>query len=175
MNRNISIIKSTGQPAKNLHGSCAVLALSNIIGMSYEQATAWTVKNRLAARVIKTDGIEHVAGTTYGKNPEGFQAYKKLRPNCTVTRHLGKYSYEEYVTKAGIDHRISLDEAKEQAQCDEFAHRCKISTFIKQNPRGRFLILTRDHALALINGVLYNNNNENGRFTNQIINYTVKF
>ena len=174
MNRNISIIKATGEPAKNLHGSCAVLALSNIIGMSYEQATAWTVKNRLAYKVVNQDGIDHVAGTTYYQG-DGFLTYKKLRPNCTVTRFLGKYSYEEYVTKAGVLHRPSLEENKAEAQCDEFAVRCKISTFVKNNPRGRFLIITRDHALALINGVLYNNNKENGLFKNQIINYTVKF
>ena len=175
MNRNISIIKSTGEPAKNLHGSCAVLALSNIIGMSYEQATAWTVKNRLAARVIKQDGIEHVAGTRYHINPDGFMTYKKLRPNCEITRYLKPFSYDYYVTKAGKDGRPTLEQNAQEAQCDKFAHRCKISTFIKNNPRGRFLILTRDHALALINGVLYNNNNENGNYTNQIINYTVKF
>ena len=174
MNRNISIIKATGQPAKNLHGSCAVLALSNIIGMSYEQATAWTVKNRLAYKVVKQDGIDHVAGTTYYQG-EGFNAYKKLRPNCEVTRFLSAHGYEHYVTKAGQDGRPSIEENLEQAQADKFAKRCKVATFIKNNPRGRFLIITRDHALALINGVLYNNNKENGAFTNQIINYTVKF
>lgn len=172
MNRNISIIKATGQPAKNLHGSCAVLAISNIIGMSYEQATAWTVKNRLAARVIKQDGIDHVAGTTYRYNPKGFQAYKNLRANCTVTRHLSERGYKYHVTNADAE---GLEQNKMIAQCDEFAKRCKVATFIKNNPRGRFLILTRDHALALINGVLYNNNNENGAFSNQIVNYTVKF
>lgn len=175
MNRNISVIKATGEPAKNLHGSCAVLAISNIIGMSYEQATAWTVKNRLAARVIKQDGIEHVAGTRYHANPKGMQVYKNLRPSCEITRYVKPFSYEYYVNKAGQDGRPTLEENMETAQCDQFAKRVKISTFIKNNPRGRFLILTRDHALALINGVLYNNNNENGLYTNQIINYTVKF
>ena len=174
MNRNISIIKATGKPAENLHGSCAVLALSNIIGMSYEQATAWTVKNRLAYKVIKQDGIEHVAGTTFYQG-DGFLTYKKLRPNAKVTRYLTPHGYEHYVTKAGQDGRQSLEECAEQAQCDDFAKNIKISTFIKNNPRGRFLILTRDHALALINGVLYNNNKENAGFTNQIVNYTVKF
>ena len=174
MNRNISIIKKTGEPAKNLHGSCAVLALSNIIGMSYEQATAWTIKNRLAARVIKSNGIEHVAGTTFYQG-DGYRTYKKLRPNCEVTRYLEPWSYGHYVTKAGQDGRPTLEEAAEEAQCDYFAKNIKVSTFIKNNPRGRFLIITRDHALALINGVLYNNNKENASYKNQILNYTVKF
>ena len=174
MNRNISIIKATGEPAKNLHGSCAVLAISNIIGMSYEQATAWTVKNRLAYKVVNQDDIDHVAGTSYYKG-DGLQTYKKLRPNAEVTRYLTPHGYEHYVTKAGQDGRPSLEECAEQAQCDFFAKNIKISTFIKQNPRGRFLIITRDHALALINGVLYNNNKENSLYKNQIINYTVKF
>jgi hypothetical protein len=174
MNRNISIIQSTGEPAKNLHGSCAVLALSNIIGMSYEQATAWTVKNRLAYRVVKQDGIEHVAGTTFYQG-EGYRTYKKLRPNCEITRYLKPSGYDYYVNKAGQDGRPTIEENLKGAQADKFAKNIKISTFIKNNPRGRFLILTRDHALALINGVLYNNNNENGWYTNQIVNYTVKF
>ena len=174
MNRNISIIKKTGEPAKNLHGSCAVIALSNIIGMSYEQATAWTIKNRLAARVIKSNGIEHVAGTTFYQG-DGYRTYKKLRPNCEVTRYLEPWSYGHYVTKAGQDGRPTLEEAAEEAQCDYFAKNIKVSTFIKNNPRGRFLIITRDHALALINGVLYNNNKENASYKNQILNYTVKF
>lgn len=174
MNRNISIIKKTGEPAKNLHGSCAVLALSNIIGMSYEQATAWTVKNRLAYKVVKQDGIDHVAGTTFYQG-DGFLTYKKLRPNAKITRYLTPHGYEHYVTKAGQDGRPKLEESAEQAQCDNFAKNIKVSTFIKNNPRGRFLIITRDHALALINGTLYNNNIENATFTNQIINYTVKF
>ena len=172
MNRNISIIKATGEPAKNLHGSCAVLALSNIIGMSYEQATAWTVKNRLASKVIKQDGIDHVAGTTFHYNPKGYQTYKNLRPNCTVTRYLSPRGYKYYVE---YEDATGLEQNKTIAQCDAFEVRCKVSTFIKNNPRGRFLIITRDHALALINGVLYNNNNENGAYSNQIIDYTVKF
>ena len=174
MNRNISIVKATGEPAKNLHGSCAVLALSNIIGMSYEQATAWTVKNRLAARVIKQDGIEHVAGTTYYQGA-GFMSYKKLRPSCEIVRYLNRNLYGHYVEKAGQDGRPTIEESCKEAQCDELKRSVKISTFIKNNPRGRFLIITRDHALALINGVLYNNNTENGLYMNQIINYTVKF
>lgn len=174
MRNNISIIAKTGEPAKNLHGSCAVLALSNIIGMSYEHATAWTVKNRLAYKVVKQDGIEHVAGTTYYQGP-GYQAYKNLRPNAEVTRYLSPFGYQEYHDRAGQDHRPSLAENLAEAQADKFAIRCKVSTFIKNNPTGRHLIITRDHALALINGVLYNNNKENAEYQNQIINYTVKF
>ena len=175
MNRNISIIKKTGEPAKNLHGSCGVLALSNIIGMSYEQATAWTIKNQLAYKVVKQDSLDHVAGTYYGKNPEGLKTYKKLRPNAVVTRYLKKFLYEEFVEKAGIDHRQTLEESLEQSQADAIERRIKVSTFIKNNPRGRFLIITRDHALALINGVLYNNNIEGATYTNQFLSYTVKF
>ena len=174
MNRNISIINATGEPAKNLHGSCAVLALSNIIGMSYEQATAWTVKNRLAYKVVKQDGIDHVAGTTYYQG-EGFAAYKKIRPNCEITRYLKPFSYDYYVNNAGQEGRPTLEENLNDAQADKFAKNVKVSTFIKQNPRGRFLIITRDHALALINGVLYNNNKENATYKNQVLNYTVKF
>ena len=174
MNRNISIIKSTGEPAKNLHGSCAVLALSNIIGMSYEQATAWTVKNRLAYKVIKQDGVDHVAGTTFYQG-EGYLTYKKLRPNAKVTRYLGQHLFDYYVKKAGQDARPSYEESCAEAQADSLERRTKISTFIKNNPRGRFLIITRDHALALINGVLYNNNTENAKYSNQYLTYTVKF
>ena len=174
MNRNISIIKSTGEPAKNLHGSCAVLAISNILGMSYEQATAWTVKNRLAARVVKSN-IDHVAGTTYTKNPAGFQVYKKLRPNAKVTRYLSQNLFNHFVRDAGKEGTQTLEETLKQSKADAVERRVKISTFIKNNPKGRHLILTRDHALALINGVLYNNNNENGHYTNQYVSYTVKF
>jgi len=175
MNRNISIIKATGKPAANLHGSCAVIALSNIIGMTYEQATDWSIKNRLAARVIKSNGLEHVAGTTYGKSPDGFQTYKKLRPNAKVTRYLSQHLFNYYVRDAGKDANWSLEQTLEQSQADAIERRMKISTFVKNNPKGRHLIITRDHALALINGVLYNNNNENGRYSNQYLNYTVKF
>ena len=174
MNRNICIIKKTGEPAKNLHGSCGVIALSNIIGMSYEQATAWTVKNRLAYKVVKQDGLEHVAGTCYYQG-EGFRAYKKLRPDCEITRYLKPFSYDYYVKKAGQEGRPTLEENLSEAQADKFAKNIKVSTFIKNNPRGRFLIITRDHALALINGVLYNNNRENATYKNQVITYTVKF
>jgi hypothetical protein len=175
MNRNISIIKSTGKPASNLHGSCAVLALSNILGMSYEQATAWTIKNRLAAKVVNSNGLDHVSGTTYRKNPSSFQTYKQLRPNAKVTRYLGQHHYNHFVKNAGKDGVQTLEESLKQSHADAIEKRTKISTFINQNPTGRHLILTRDHALALINGVLYNNNNEGGHYTNQYLNYTVKF
>jgi len=172
MRNNISIIAKTGEPAKNLHGSCAVIALSNIIGMSYEQATAWTVKNRLAYKVVSQDGIDHVAGTTYYTG-KGYQAYKNIRPSAKVTRYLDKFSYKHYVTNARNEE--SLQQNLMIAQADEFKPRHKVSTFIKNNPTGRHLIVTRDHALALINGVLYNNNTENATFQNQILTYTVKF
>ena len=105
-------------------------------------------------------------------NPKGLQTYKNLRPSCKVTRHLSDAGIKHYVTGQDAE---SVERNKEIAQCDEFGKRCKVSTFIKNNPRGRFLILTRNHALALINGTLYNNNHENAAFTNQIVSYTVKF
>ena len=175
MNRNISVIAKTGKPASNLHGSCAVLALSNIIGMSYEQATAWTIKNQLAHKVINSNGLDHVSGTTYSKNPSSFQTYKKLRPNAKVTRYLSQNIWNHYVKKAGKDGMPTIEETLKQSSADAIEKRMKISTFINLNPTGRHLILTRDHALALINGVLYNNNNEAGSYTNQYLTYTVKF
>lgn len=174
MDRNLSIIKSTGRPAQNLHGSCAVLALSNIIGMSYEQATDWSIKNKLAYQVIQdADGTKHVAGTIYNKHEDRTMIYKRIRKGATVIKYLEKDLYEM--------HQKSTKTPAEMArtwganQCDRFERRTKISTFMRKNPTGRHLILTKDHALALINGRLYNNNMPDARFDDQLLNTTVTF
>jgi len=158
-----------GDKAHNLVGSCVVLAIASAVGMRYDDATKWVKKNMLVANTKTIRGFEHVAGVYHMK---GGECFKNLRANAVTTRYDKN---DASVSSYG-------DEAE---QATEMAWRCKIygvdkispkrmkvSTFAKNNPRGRHILMVRGHALACVHGQIMDNGELSQEFKNQVVEYS---
>jgi len=152
-----------GRNAGNKYGSCGVLALAAIKGMRYEDATAWTIKNKMFAKLVNGE----VAGMDIMKGG-GFATFKKLGAK-NVTRWWAK----SWKSKETPDAQILKHMTKQGI--DELGYgRMKVETFAKKHPRGRHLLVTTNHALACIHGEIYHNGGK-WNFTNQLVDYSVEF
>ena len=159
--------RKDGSNAGNRYGSCGVLALAAIKGMRYEDATAWTIRQKMFGKLINGE----VAGMDIMKGG-GFGTFKKLGAKKAV-RHRAKGwrpASNETTARAEQDKKY-----KERLGIDDIEYdRCKVETFAKRNPRGRHLLITKDHALACIHGEVYHNGGK-WNFTNQLVQYSVQF
>lgn len=158
-----------GRNAGNKYGSCGPLALAAIKGMRYEDATAWIIKQGMFAKLKNGE----VAGMDIMRGG-GFGTFKKLGAK-NVTRYYAK-SWKADNSEMAQEVQSDYDERyKKRLGVDDINYdRCKVETFAKRNPRGRHLLVTKDHALACIHGEIYHNGAK-WSFKNQLVEYSVQF
>lgn len=134
----------TGERAVNRFGSCGVLALSAATSMPYENATKFVFKHGLEAG-SQTDesGFKHVVGINSVKMIE--PVLKKLGRTGGKIHTFGAFNKHKSLTCEGIE----VVEHKNS----------QLKTFAKKFPRGRYIIVIMGHAVACVNGVIYDNNN----------------
>ena len=161
-NRNIVRTKD-GTQARNRYGSCGVLAIAAIKGMRYEDATAWTIKNGMAYKVKNGE----VCGMDITASRDKFATFKKIGAKRT-------FRYVDKCLEGHDEDFFAIVNNAHKLDGVEFG-RIKISTFAKNNPRGRFMLVTRNHAVAVIHGKVYENGGNGDRVCNQIINQVVEF
>lgn len=132
-----------GQKAVNRFGSCGVLALSAATSMPYENATKFVFKHGLEAG-SQTDesGFKHVVG---------IDAVKMIEPLLTKLGRKGG----KILTFGGFNgHRKLTCEGFEVVENAG----SQLRTFAKKFPRGRYVVVIEGHAVACVNGVIYDNN-----------------
>jgi len=158
-----------GENARNLVGSCVVLAIASAVGMRYDDATKWVKKNMAVANTKTIGGFEHVAGVYHMK---GGECFKKLRPNAVTTRYD---KHDASVSSYGNE----AEQATEMAwRCKTFGvdkispKRMKVATFAKNNPRGRHILMVRGHALACVHGQIMDNGELSTQYVNQIVEFS---
>lgn len=124
---------ANGHRAENISGSCAIIALANVIGLSYENATKFAIKN-LPIRTIVTDaeGNQHVRGT-YTARPSFIEGFRKLGRDAKRFCHVVKPGG---VTSSNI----------------------KLDTLVNLLPKGRFIVTIQGHAVAVVDNQLCDNN-----------------
>lgn len=167
MNARNFVKTKDGRNAGNRYGSCGVLAIAAIKGMRYEDATAWTIKNNMVDKVKhgEVNGMDILKGG-------GFSTFKKLGAK-EVTQFLRGDGHHGPVTEMpeGIlkNHVTKLGVTK--------VHRgkIKIETFAKLNPTGRHMLVTRNHAVAIIHGEIYHNGAGSAYCRNQIVDFSIQF
>ena len=133
-----------GRKVVNRFGSCGVLALSAATSMPYEHATKFVFKHGLeAGRREDETGFTHVVGIDA----------VKLIP--AVLTKLGRTGGRILTFGQFAGHK--------QLVCDGFPveeHKASnLSTFAKKFPRGRYIVVIAGHAVAVVNGKMYDNNN----------------
>lgn len=76
-----------------------------------------------------------------------------------VAKHYNRRNNRGTSTIAIINHSVDLfnDLGFNYEEVNQVYAKSTINQFVRRNPRGRFLILVRSHALAIVNGVVYDN------------------
>lgn len=148
--RNFSY--DSGELAVNRTGSCVALALSSALGMPYKHATKWVLKHG-GGRAKQFNGRTYVAGAATAANIKNY-----------LTK-LGRKDGRLILTP-----RMAFLGAVTGVEHDVLDTNCKLSTFAKNHPTGRYLVLVAGHAVALVNGHIFDNNAPYGAK-----NYNVRF
>ena len=125
------VIKANG-PATKLQGDsnyCTVTALSASFSVSADEAYEYaaTVWNRKRAKGVRT-----------------------LTMLSTFPQAEGFSQAKEILTKDVI--RVKAEQDYKQSDGSIITRSMNLSTFAKKHPRGRFYILVKGHALAIIDG-----------------------
>ena len=128
--------------AKKENNDCVVRAFMCVLDLPYEQAHAW-VKKELKRQDRKGTFMSAYSKNIIGKTKNG----KKINYiGSHPSRDFMKYSIgsdkilvnPKYKTKTGYT----------------------LKSFMENNPVGRFVLIVQGHAVAVVNGVLYGNRDE---------------
>ena len=138
----IKISNESGELGKNENNDCVVRAFAAALDLPYNQAHAW-VKKELKRQDRKGTFMSAYSKNIIGKTKNG----KKINYiGSHPSRDFMKYSIgsdkilvnPKYKTKTGYT----------------------LKSFMENNPVGRFVLIVQGHAVAVVNGVLYGNRDE---------------
>ena len=129
--------------AKKENNDCVVRAFMAALDIPYDQAHAWVKKN------MQREDRKGTFTVKYSKNIIG------------KTKNGYKVSYiGTHPSKEGINSRIGSSKILVNKQYKK-ATGYTLKSFMENNPVGRFVLIVQGHAVAVVNGVLYANTNEN--------------
>ena len=139
----MKLSESQSELAKKENNDCVVRAFMGALDISYDQAHAWVKKN------MEREDRKGTFTVKYSKNIIG------------KTKNGYKVSYiGTHPSKEGINSRIGSNKILVNKQYKK-ATGYTLKSFIENNPVGRFVLIVQGHAVAVVNGVLYANTNEN--------------
>jgi hypothetical protein len=129
--------------AKQENNDCVVRAFMSALDIPYDQAHAWVKKN------MNREDKKGTYTVAYGKNVIG-----KTKNGYKVD-FIGSHPSKEY-----FNTRIGSNKILKNKQYKK-ATGYTLKSFMENNPVGRFVLIVQGHAVAVVNGVLYGNTNEN--------------
>lgn len=139
----IKLSKRQSELAKKEDRDCVVRAFMGALDISYDQAHAWVKKN------MEREDRKGTFTVKYSKNIIG-----KTKNGYKVD-FIGSHPSKEY-----FNTRIGSNKILKNKQYKK-ATGYTLKSFMENNPVGRFVLIVQGHAVAVVNGVLYGNTNEN--------------
>jgi hypothetical protein len=139
----IKMSRNQSEIAKKENKDCVVRAFMAALDISYDQSHAWVKKNM--NRVDK-QGTYTVA---YGKNIIG------KTKNGYKINFIGSHPSRKTYNYSIGSNKILINKQYKKATG------YTLKSFMENNPVGRFVLIVQGHAVAVVNGVLYGNTNEN--------------
>lgn len=139
---SIKLANQSSELSKNENNDCVVRAFMCALDLSYDQAHAW-VKKELNRIDRKGTLMNAYSKNIIGKTKNG----KKIS-------FMGAHPSREYMNfKFGSNKPLVNTKYKKLTGYT-------LKSFIENNPVGRFVLIVQGHAVAVINGVLYGNQDE---------------
>ena len=152
-NKEIEIIKSElfvdtmesseaqSELAKSETNDCVVRAFMGALDISYDQAHAW-VKKELKRKDRKATFMNAFCKNIIGKTKNG----KKIN-------FIGAHPSRNMKFSVGSNKVLVNTQYKKPTGYT-------LKSFMESNPVGRFVLVVQGHAIAVVNGVLYGNYDE---------------
>ena len=121
---------------------CVVRAFAAALDLPYEQAHAW-VKKELKRQDRKGTFVSSYCKNIIGKTKNG----KKIN-------YMGAHPSRDFLKFSIGSDKILVNKQYKKATG------YTLKSFIENNPVGRFVLIIQGHAVAIVNGVLYGNKDE---------------
>jgi hypothetical protein len=129
--------------AKKENNDCVVRAFMAALDIPYDQAHAW-IKKSMNREDRKGTYTGQAIQKVEGKVKNGYKlSFMGLNPAKTHWKKI-----------TGSNKILNNPKYKKQTGYT-------LKSFIENNPVGRFVLIVQGHAVAVVNGVLYANTNEN--------------
>ena len=139
----IKLAKKQSDLAKKENNDCVVRAFMAALDIPYDQAHAWVKKN-MNREDRKGTYTGKAIKIVEGKTKNGYQIkFMGLNP--------AKIHWKEMT---GSNKTLVNPKYKKQTGYT-------LKSFMENNQVGRFVLIVQGHAVAVVNGVLYGNTNEN--------------
>jgi hypothetical protein len=129
--------------AKKEDNDCVVRAFMAALDISYDQAHAWVKKN-MNREDRKGTYTNRVIKLVDGKTKNGYKL-----------SFLGLNPSKSYMTSIIGNNKVLINPKYKKPTG------YTLKSFMENNPVGRFILIVQGHAVAVVNGVLYGNTNEN--------------
>ena len=163
-NRNLNFLN--GGTARNYYGNCVAQSFASGYGMPFKHAEGLLIK--LAKQGLGSyrswDGKETLAGMRFSS-----------KNTAKILKAFGRKGFKAHVLQDLYKNESWWKNFTEELNDEEFkgVHYEKkgatLKTIGKRFPKGRYLVLTKGHATALVNGQLYNDGMPNfGRLTARV-------
>ena len=136
------LARESGELGKKETNDCVVRAFAAALDLPYNQAHAW-VKKELKRQDKKGTFVSAYCKNIIGKTKNG----KKIN-------YMGAHPSRDF-----LKHSIGSDKILVNKQYKK-ATGYTLKSFIENNPVGRFMLIVQGHAVAVVNGVLYGNRDE---------------
>jgi hypothetical protein len=140
---SIQMSKRQSEIAKKEDRDCVVRAFMAALDIPYDQAHAW-VKKELNRKDRKGTFMNAYSKNIIGKTKNG----KKIS-------FIGSHPSRSYMKHSIGSDKILINKSYKKPTG------YTLKSFMENNPVGRFVLIVQGHAVAVVNGVLYGNTNEN--------------
>ena len=138
---SIKIANESSELAKKEDNDCVVRAFMCALDLPYNQAHAWVKKE------LKRVDRKGTFMSAYSKNIIG------------KTKNGKKISFIGAHPSRNMKHSVGSNKVLVNKQYKK-ATGYTLKSFMENNPVGRFVLIVQGHAVAIVNGVLYGNHNE---------------
>jgi hypothetical protein len=136
------LAREASELGKKENNDCVVRAFAAALDLPYEQAHAW-VKKELKRHDRKGTFVSAYCKDIIGKTKNG----KKIN-------YMGAHPSRDFLKFSIGSDKILVNKQYKKATG------YTLKSFIENNPVGRFMLIVQGHAVAVVNGVLYGNKDE---------------
>ena len=137
----MKLADSQSEISKKEDRDCVVRAFMAALDIPYDKAHAW-VKKELKRRDRQGTFTNAYAKNIIGKTKNGYKI-----------SFIGTHPSKNYLSFGGNKVLTNKKYKKPTGYT--------LKSFMENNPVGRFVLIVQGHAVAVVNGVLYGNTNEN--------------
>jgi len=137
-----NLARESGELGKKENNDCVVRAFAAALDLPYDQAHAWVKKE------LKRQDKKGTFVSAYCKNIIG------KTKNSKKINYMGAHPSRDFLKYSIGSDKILVNKQYKKATG------YTLKSFIENNPVGRFMLIVQGHAVAVVNGVLYGNRDE---------------